>query len=280
MRMCSALRVFGGVIGALALLGLGSPAAASTFEVCIDGGVPCVFEPSPASGSWPDNNGISTASASSVGGVVEGSASATATGTGGAYVTRSASFEARAIIDDVVISGPSGDVSTQISADLDGLVNLVGGSANDASATVEARLKIFHTGSGSTAVFSTNLNLDSAGADRMIDTLLTTPAVTLPTNTNLTVELTVYARFIAGDTIFLPGSANASVDDLTLSLPTIGPALILPAGFTANSADGNIVDNQFVGPPAVPALGGPAVAMLALLLTAFGTRRLTRNERP
>ena len=62
----------------------------------------------------------------------------------------------------------------------------------------------------------------------------------------------------------------------TLTFAQGTPVFDLPPGYTADSIDGNIVDNQFVGPPTVPMLGGPALATLASLLLALGTRRFTR----
>ena len=46
--------------------------------------------------------------------------------------------------------------------------------------------------------------------------------------------------------------------------------LILPAGFTANSVDANIVDNQLGGPPAVPAMTAWSRAILGLVLAGLG----------
>jgi hypothetical protein len=65
------------------------------------------------------------------------------------------------------------------------------------------------------------------------------------------------------------GFATADFPD-GLSFPTSGPVFTLPAGFTANSVDANIVDNQLGGPPAVPAMTGWGRAFLGLVLAGLG----------
>jgi hypothetical protein len=68
----------------------------------------------------------------------------------------------------------------------------------------------------------------------------------------------------------VPVSASASLD-LTdgMGFPATGPVFILPAGFTVNSVDANIVDNQLGGPPAVPALSAGGRAILVLVLAGL-----------
>jgi hypothetical protein len=122
-------------------------------------------------------------------------------------------------------------------------MNLSGLSEVDAIGSVTARLQIgdsstltgFHSSSGATN-------------SPVIDTTLTSGAITLLTNTNLVVEMFLEGSVVASDN-HGPGSASAVVDFLDgMSFPTTGPVFILPAGYTANSVSGNIVDNLFVVP--------------------------------
>jgi hypothetical protein len=244
------------------LLGLPTQALASSFTACVtQGTVSCVLGPSPASGSFSSNtsgSGSSNASASSAGGILGGGAWATSTGTTSANNTNSATFGASAIIDDLIISGPGVEASVQVSADLDGFMNLSGLNGTDAFGIVTARLQI---GNSSTL---TGFTLSSGATNSpVIDTTLTSGAIILPTNTNLVVTMFLEGSVVASDN-FGPGSASAEVNFLnTMSFPTVGPVFILPEGFTANSISGNIVNNQFVVPePATFWLFGSGLAGL------------------
>jgi hypothetical protein len=90
----------------------------------------------------------------------------------------------------------------------------------------------------------------------------------VPTNTPVAVELDLAVESIG----------NAHADFLhTAGFSLTGPAFNLPAGYTANSNDGLIVDNQFVGSEA-PAAPEPAswallATGLALAVTRYASRR-------
>jgi hypothetical protein len=226
---------------------LGTQALASTFTACVSQGtVSCALGPSPASGSFSSNtsgSGSSSASAFSTGGILGGSAAATSTGTSSSFNTNSATFSASAIIDDLIISGPGAEASIQVTADLDGFMNFSGLNGNDATGIVTARLQI----GNSTTLTGFNLSIGATNSP-VIDTTLTSGAITLPTNTNLEVKMTLEGSVVASDN-FGPGSASAVVSFLDgMSFPTTGPVFILPVGYTANSVIGNIVDNLFVVP--------------------------------
>jgi hypothetical protein len=85
--------------------------------------------------------------------------------------------------------------------------------------------------------------------------------------------------------------AQALIDFIsTVSFPTEGPVLNLPPGFTFNSADGQVVDNRWLGgggdvpPPATPitVAAPPAWLLVGLGLTvaALRSRGGHRRDRP
>jgi hypothetical protein len=283
------------VAGAVAMLGmvLAGPAGASTFSaVVLDGGnlSSCTpLGPSPASGSWTNSsNGFGSSSALAVAGagVVHGTATA---GTNGNAVSGtnsiSACFRAEAVIDDVVISGPGSTVSVQVSGDLSGQVDTDATNASWGVVFVYASLEIGEvTESGIVYDGSTLVAFDpgayTAPTSAVIDTTLTTNSIMVSTGTTLVVRMVLIGSVHSSDNLAAgSGFATADFSD-GLSFSTSGPVFTLPAGFTANSADADIVDNQFGAPPAVPSLGGPAVALLAALVAALGaraSRTLTQN---
>jgi hypothetical protein len=79
--------------------------------------------------------------------------------------------------------------------------------------------------------------------------LLTVPNLQLPVNQPFHLGLGVDTETVAtGRGAFATGGAVATADfSHTLSFPTVGPVFDLPSGYTVNSVDGLIVNNQFVG---------------------------------
>jgi hypothetical protein len=272
----------------LTISSLGASAVASDFEVSVADAVNLpncgTLEPSPASGSWDNNtngSGSSSASAFSTGNGLGGSASATSSGNSGQINRNQACFQSVAFIDDVIVSGPASDVDLQVSAIVNGSVTTSGFNLGDGFGQWIATLKIGHLHGTQIHIHDTQLLSDIGEINGAVSATLTSAVVTLPTGVPLIVELELSGAAIASDTSSDPMTASSSLDFPNgLSFPTSGPVFILPAGFTVNSVDGQIVDNQFVPIlPAVPALGGPAAALLALLLAALAARGLTRNVR-
>ena len=236
-------------------LDISTQARGSTFTACVAQGTSgCPLGPSPASDTFVRNvNGSASAdvSAFSTGGVLGGAASATATGTnGGSSAAIGASFGANAIIDDLIISGPGPLASVQVSVNLNGSVDLSGAISTSAFAKVTAFLQLKDPLGLDSPLASFSTSNLSSPSNTVVNTSLTTSAVSLPTATNLEIHLELEGETVVSDTFFDgAGSANAAVNFLNgISFPTTGPVFILPAGYTANSVSGNIVDNQFVPP--------------------------------
>lgn len=277
------------ITGVLAILTLGSSAAASTFEVGVLDATELLtgcgaLGPSPTSGTWENNNsagaGSSSASAFSTANGLGGSASATSIGGNPQLNRNQACFWAQSEIDDVIFSGPASEVAVQVSAIANGWITTSGTGSGDGFASWIVTMKILEFAGTQTLTHDFKAFTEGFGAptNGAVGTTLTSDVVMLPTGVPIIIRLELSAQAVATDIWFgLTASALADFPD-GLSLPTSGPVFILPPGFTVNSVDGHIVDNQLV-PPAVPALSGPAVAMLALLLAAFGGRGLIRTKR-
>jgi hypothetical protein len=209
--------------------------------------------PSPASGTWSNNtsgSGHSTASATAVGGVLGAFSFATSTGTTVALNTNVACFQAEIIIDDIIISGPGDSASIQVSVDLDGVVQTSGLNTTNATANLFASIQLGENTGGGVVLHGSTLTQYNPGTfasntNMAINTTLTTGSITLPTNTIVAVKLMLSGRTIASDN-FGPGSAESTLDITDgMSFPTSGSVFTLPPGFTANSVDAGIVDNEF-----------------------------------
>jgi hypothetical protein len=129
--------------------------------------------------------------------------------------------------------------------------------------------------SGSGIVYSTAVSFQPiftapTPTGTVISTTLTSSALEVSTSSAIAVRLFLAGSVVARDN-FAAGSASASLDlSDGMGFPATGPVFTLPAGFTADSVDANIVDNQLGGPPAVPALNGGGRAILVLVLAGLG----------
>ena len=78
--------------------------------------------------------------------------------------------------------------------------------------------------------------------------VLTVPNLQLPVNQPFLLRLGIAVETVAQGKGEATGGAFATADfSHTLSFPTVGPVFDLPSGYTVNSVDGLIVNNQFVG---------------------------------
>ena len=76
------------------------------------------------------------------------------------------------------------------------------------------------------------------------------------------------------------GNSTGSLDFTPgIRFPSSGPVFTLPAGFTADSVDASIVDNQVMSAAPVPAMGAPSMTALAMLLAALGSRAVGAARR-
>jgi hypothetical protein len=256
-------------------------ADASTFRASVidgaTGGLP-ICEPlgaTPASGSWSNNttgSGSSAATAAAASSALGGTASATSTGTASSTNDNYACFGAEVVIDDVTISGPGPTATIQVSADIAGMVDTMAANASWGIAGVYASIQVGED-SGSGIVYSTAVLFQptyTAPTSTVIDTTLTSSALEVSTSSTIAVRLFLAGSVIASDNA-AAGSASASLDLADgMAFPATGPVFILPGGFTANSVDANIVDNQLGAPPAVPAMSGLGRAILGLVLAGMG----------
>jgi hypothetical protein len=226
---------------------------------------------SPASASWTSfSNGVGNANASGVaeGGTLRGFAAASSSGNSTIFSNQiGGCFAVETLIDDVIISGPGTTVSTQVSADLSGIIDSIAPLGSTALGATKASL-------GTPLSPGAKVSFDTCCSDAIVDTTLTTGAFDAPVNVPFAIALTLRGRSVATSTA-PANSSNTNDFASTLNFTTGGPVFALPPGYTANSVSGDIVDNVFVGiTPAVPALGGPAFVVLFSLLAALGVRPL------
>lgn len=276
-------------IAALLVLGMAGASDASTDGAAVSdgGGFPeCdVLGSSPASGSWTESSsgfGSSSASAAADAGVLGGIATATANGNSVSSTNSiTACFYLESVIDDVIISGPDSMVTLQVSADVGGWVDLDAINGSWAVANTFANIQIGEVMESGIFFYSSTIAQITPGytapTSTSIDTTLTTVAITLPTSSTFVVRLKLAAFAHATDNL-AAGTSNATIDfSPGMGFPSSGPIFTLPAGFTANSVDGGIVDNQLGSAPQVPAMGGPAIVALATLLASLGAAKLSTS---
>ncbi len=270
---------------AVAMLGavFAVPAGASTFLASVidgaTGSLPICepLGPSPASGSWNNNTsgtGSSSATAAAAAGGLGGTALATSTGTAASSNQNHACFGAEVVIDDVTISGPGPTATIQVSVDIAGMVDTTSQDGTSFGiATVYASIQVGED-SGSGIVYSTAVEFFptfSGTTSTVISTTLTSMALEVSTSSTIAVRLFLAGSVVARDSFFGLPSHSASMDlSDGMGFPATGPVFILPAGFTANSVDANIVDNQLGAPPAVPAMTSSGRAILVLVLAGLG----------
>jgi hypothetical protein len=156
--------------------------------------------------------------------------------------------------DDLTFSGPEATVTTRENLMINGQVFL--GSLPDSSgATVVVHI-LFTPPGGSTRLFvgctgappvaGSNGGDCAAGFPFTLDfsnidhAMIATPFFTVPTGVPIITEWSIDANAF--------GSAAAEFED-TMSFPPSGPVFDLPAGFTVDSSEGRIQDNQWLGVP-------------------------------
>ena len=138
-------------------------------------------------------------------------------------------------IDDVVITGPEGSVPVSVGLAVSGTVDsqVNGFGANTVLATATANF----------GGVNTVWNFDGA-----VDTAVSTPVFNAQTGAAFDLAFTMRVRTSVAASN--PGEPASATLDAAFALRLPEPLLSLPPGFTANSADGSIVDNKLVRPVA------------------------------
>lgn len=277
------------------MLGSSDSAGASEFLAAVDAAEDCVpVSDSPASDSFANaNNGASIATVTATAGPgfatfqVASSSEGTSTNFAASALT---CYASQSIIDDIVITGPPGVVAIQLQANLNGTFSHSGPESTSAVSVLFARIRIgiVNPGAGTIAWVSTDhfpTQTFGTPLNTPLGDILLTPAVDVPTNVPLAIELYIDGRMSTQDTLnnetppVVFGSADFSDG---LRLPRNSPAFILPAGFRADSVDGQVVDNQFVGGgvpvPSFRAFGHGMLVVCLMIVGATGFRRFALLE--
>lgn len=262
---------------ALSTFGAGH-GGASTFEAgVVDANcIAAILGPSPASGSWTtttNGTGIASASAFTFGGLLGGDTSVSSLGNASPNNFSAACFKVRMVIDDIVISGPGTNVSTQVSAHLSGSISTSAGAVAGL-ASVQLRAQ---TVGGAALSATVGYNTGGVNGQLDVDTTLTTVSFTAPVGQPFAVRMTLESEITASDNIAPPDPVSGTTQ-FEMHFIQGASVFSLPEGYTANSGDGNIVDNQFVS-PSVPALDTQATAALMILMSTLGAWTIFRRAR-
>lgn len=197
-------------------------------------------------------------------------------------------------IDDVVISGPvGGTVSGTLNLIFEGslgasanFANAIGGSGSYGEVSISVGLPGFGGNGGArlgaSAPPANTLTLTSSGLLTGYSgglLALQINSASLPVNTPFSITLDLQSGTLASYTVdgtgpaVVPISAEGFSNFMnTFSFASSGPVFTLPAGYTANSASGMIVDNHVVPAPASLLLLGTGIIALGSRL-----RRRRRN---
>lgn len=157
--------------------------------------------------------------------------------------------------DDFIIHGPPGGIVTRLGARVTGRVSLGTSIMFTGDCSVQVAIWVDGTirGSGLYAEHTDggNRTINQSGGLVNFDgdaTVMTNTAL-LPTNTPFRVGLQLTVSSSIGLRFENSGSGSSNTDFLsTLRLVTNQPLFDLPAGYTASSAQANVIDNWFVDP--------------------------------
>ncbi|MGH7245106.1 MAG: hypothetical protein ACREJD_16950 [Phycisphaerales bacterium] len=174
------------------------------------------------------------------------------TGGGNYYDSLVSDAYASFSFDDVVISGPPGNVSIAVNIHLSGSQTLsatVNGIANSSlsvffykdGSNVSGARHAYYISNGALTNDHTGFLLNFDGDD-----VVKSDTFSVPANTPFKLEVGISANASASS--YFPNSSSSVADtdfSHTLTLATDRPVFQLPAGYTANSAQAGIVNNTF-----------------------------------
>ena len=185
---------------------------------------------------------------------------------------------------EVVISGPTGGTTTtSLNLTVSGNIDLfgdAGGDFNQGVLSITTSLAGSLGTAGGEGYFISDFCCGGGGAPTLtiasggiLSNLyrsgdFATPTLSVVSGETLSVSLSLQASARCRDSY--GGPCETSVNYLnTLGLLTSGPVFNLPAGWTANSPDGSIVNNLFV---AVPEASASTLLALSVIGTLMGRR--------
>jgi hypothetical protein len=211
---------------------------------------------------------------------------------------------ASAHFDDFVISGPTGPITTSFNLFLEGTVGALtagplAGSISQASAAVIVETRVNGILVTADPFFQDRVSLlvrDGVVEERNTGMLrnwsadpgqhgslsFTTPLFTVDANEPFQIDISLTAAGGAFEFMRFGAVTEGFADFAsTLEFPSAGPVFNLAAGYTANSPDAHILNNQFgggSGPVDVPEPG--SIVLLLAAATALGTWRRPRQRHP
>jgi len=185
----------------------------------------------------------------------------------------------RFTIDDLVISRLGGTVNTSINLQLTGTLGEFDADfcPNWGSVEIFGILStpgaIFFGGDASSFGAGPSGGMLASIASNNVDGVFSHPLNSVPTNTPLTLEISLITRARGGDGAFGDGFGESS-SDFVMSFAIDQPVFDLLPGFTADSPDGAIEDNTFAGISAVPEPGSIVLLGVgAICFFGYGWRR-------
>ncbi|MBZ5609464.1 MAG: PEP-CTERM sorting domain-containing protein [Acidobacteriia bacterium] len=256
-----------------------------------------------------------TGGASASPGIVGAVSGATLTGFAGScpggFCGWSVGSEAQFTLDDVIFSGPTDSITTALNLALAGSMSATASASGNFQYGAEGAATVSFSGyltdndqfyfgfggsmandqwngnfvSGTSCFSRSGLLGDIAGCGSPVESVGTTAGTDqfdVPVGVPLTLQITLDTNAGVAGYVNGTGSANATgganfAD--TVSFPFSGFVFDLPSGYTVNSAEGLIVNNQFLGVENTSAVPEPAsLPLLICALAGIGLLRFRKRR--